>query len=78
MGAVNHPGGLLINNPVLQQMVNRAMVEVRQADKPTRQLIQIEIAAKQLALQIVECEEMVNGQEPPGGPQQVMGDDSGA
>ncbi|KAH6850115.1 hypothetical protein B0I37DRAFT_105713 [Chaetomium sp. MPI-CAGE-AT-0009] len=81
MGGVTHPGGLLINNPVLQQMVNRAMIEVRQADKPTRQLIQIEVAAKQLALQIVECEEMVNGQEPPGGPvpgQQVMGDDSGA
>lgn len=81
MGGVSHPGGLLINNPVLQGMVNRAMVEVRQADKATRQLIQIEIAAKQLALQIVECEEMVNGQEQPGGPvpgQQVMGDDSGA
>ncbi|KAK4249591.1 hypothetical protein C7999DRAFT_12519 [Corynascus novoguineensis] len=81
MGGVAHSGGLLINNPLLQQMVNRAMVEVRAADKATRQLIQIEIAAKQLALHIVECEEMVNGQEQAGGPvpgQQVMGDDSGA
>ncbi|KAH6636140.1 hypothetical protein F5144DRAFT_486537 [Chaetomium tenue] len=78
LGGVSHPGGLLINNPVLQEMVNRAMVEVRQANKATRQLIQIEITAKQLALQIVECEEMVNNQEQSGSGQQAMGDDSGA
>lgn len=81
MGGVSHPGALLSNNPVLQQMVNRAMGEVRAADKATRQLIQIDITAKQLALQIAEYEEMVNSQEQPGGPascQQVMGDESGA
>ncbi|KAH6624283.1 hypothetical protein B0J18DRAFT_173692 [Chaetomium sp. MPI-SDFR-AT-0129] len=76
LGGVTHPGGLLINNPVLQQMVNRAMGEVRQADKATRQLIRIEIAAKQLALQIVETEEMVNHQDQAG--QQVLSDESGA
>lgn len=81
MGGVNHPAALLTSNPVLQQMVNRAMGEVRAADKATRQLIQIDITAKQLALQLAEYEELVNGQEPPGGPvpgQQVMGDESGA
>ena len=75
MGGVSHPAALLTNNPMLQQMVNRAMVDVRSADKATRQLIQIDITAKQLALQIAEYEEMIGNQEPPG--QQVM-DDSGA
>lgn len=81
MGGVSHPGALLTNNPVLQQMVNRAMGEVRAADKATRQLIQIDITAKQLALQIAEYEEMIGSQEPPGGAvagQSVMGDESGA
>jgi 3-dehydrosphinganine reductase len=59
-------------------MVTRAMGEVRAADKATRQLIQIDITAKQLALQIAEYEEMVGGgQEPPGGGQQMMGDEPG-
>ncbi|SPQ22771.1 cfa4933b-1dec-44f3-83b4-73de4837a35b [Thermothielavioides terrestris] len=81
MGAVNHPGVLLTNNPVLLQLVNRAMGEVRAADKATRQLIQIDITAKQLALQIAEYEEMVGNPETPGGAvtgQQVMGDEAGA
>lgn len=82
MGGVNHPGALLTNNPALQQMVSRAMGEVRAADKATRQLIQIDITAKQLALQIAEYEEMVNNQEQqPSGPvpcQQTMGDETGA
>ncbi|AEO68956.1 uncharacterized protein THITE_2079890 [Thermothielavioides terrestris NRRL 8126] len=81
MGAVNHPGVLLTNNPVLLQLVNRAMGEVRAADKATRQLIQIDITAKQLALQIAEYEEMVDNPETPGGAvtgQQVMGDEAGA
>ncbi|KAL2016234.1 hypothetical protein VTK56DRAFT_4039 [Thermocarpiscus australiensis] len=80
MGGVNH-GALFTNNPVLQQMVNRAMGEVRAADKATRQLIQIDITAKQLALQIAEYEEAMSGQEASAGPvpgQQVMGDESGA
>lgn len=79
MGGMPHTG-LLTNNPVLQHMVNKAMVEVRQADKANRQLILIDITAKQLALQIVEYEEMAN-QESSGGQgpgQQIMGDDGGA
>lgn len=83
MGGVNHPGALLTNNPVLQQMVSRAMSDVRQADKATRQLILIDITAKQLALQIAEYEDMISNQEQQGGPgvpgqQGVMGDESGA
>ncbi|KAJ4304066.1 3-dehydrosphinganine reductase [Collariella sp. IMI 366227] len=80
MGAVNHPSTMVTNNAVLQQMVTRAMNEVRNADKATRQLIQIDCTAKQLALQIAEYEEMVGGQDQTGGGvgQQVMGDESGA
>lgn len=69
---------LITSNPVLQHMVNKAMADVRQADKATRQLILIDITAKQLALQIVEYEEMTSNQEAAGGQgagQQVMGDD---
>ena len=62
-------------------MLSQAMNEVRSSDKRTRQLMHIEIAAKQLALQIAEYEDMIGSQEPPGGPssgQQVMGDEPGA
>ncbi|KAK4106106.1 NAD(P)-binding protein [Parathielavia hyrcaniae] len=76
MGSVSHAGTLWTSNPVLQQMVQRAMAEVRAADKATRQLIQIDVTAKQLALQIAEYEDMVSSQGSPGG-QQVMGDESG-
>ncbi|KAK4239989.1 hypothetical protein C8A03DRAFT_42449 [Achaetomium macrosporum] len=81
VGGVNHPGALLTNNPMLQQMVNRAMGEVRAADKATRQLMLIDITAKQLALHIADYEEMIASQDAGGGHvpgQQVMGDDAGA
>ena len=45
------------NDPVVRYTVERAMAEVRSADRRTRQIMMIEIAAKQLALQIVEYEE---------------------
>ncbi|KAK3313890.1 hypothetical protein B0H66DRAFT_366299 [Apodospora peruviana] len=73
--------GLLTGIPVLHNVVNKAITEVRQADKVTRQLMLIEATAKQLALQIAEYEEMTQQQDPSGGPgpgQQVMGDDGGA
>jgi hypothetical protein len=38
--------------------VERSISDVRAADKKARQLIKIEIAAKQLALQILEYEEL--------------------
>lgn len=62
-------------------MVNKAVSDVRQADKATRQLILIDITAKQLALQIAEYEEMTSNQDNSGGQgpgQQMMGDDGGA
>jgi 3-dehydrosphinganine reductase len=82
MGTVGHGGTMLTNNPLFQQMLTRAMGEVRAADKVTRQLIMIDITAKQLALQIAEYEEMVGGnqEQPPSGPvpgQQGMGDEAG-
>ncbi|KAM7207359.1 Protein of unknown function (DUF3716) domain containing protein [Naviculisporaceae sp. PSN 640] len=78
MGGIH--AGLMTANPVLQHMVNKAMADVRQADKATRQLILIDITAKQLALQIAEYEEMTSNQDNTGqGPgQQIMGDDGGA
>jgi hypothetical protein len=52
--------------------IERAMAEVRSADRRTRQIMMIEIAAKQLALQIVEYEE--NGAH---GQQQQQGGGAG-
>jgi len=57
-------------------MMARAMSDVRSSDRATRQLMQIDIAAKQLALQIAAYEDMVGGQDDQS--QQVMGDESGA
>ncbi|KAM7221392.1 Protein of unknown function (DUF3716) domain containing protein [Rhypophila decipiens] len=74
-------GGLLTNNPMIQQIVNKAMTEVRQADKANRQLMLIDITAKQLALHMAEYEELINNQDNAGVPgpgQQMMGDDGGA
>ncbi|OIW33205.1 hypothetical protein CONLIGDRAFT_677007 [Coniochaeta ligniaria NRRL 30616] len=55
------------NDPVVRYTIERAMAEVRSADRRTRQIMMIEIAAKQLALQIVEYEEsggnVANGQQ---------------
>lgn len=63
-------------------MLNRAMSEVRSADKATRQLILIECTAKQLALQMIDYEDMISSQEQSGnagGPgQQGLGEDAGA
>ena len=72
---------LFTTNPMLQHMINKAIGEVRAADKVTRQLLKIDITAKQLAMQMAEYEEMVNQQDPSGGQGpggQIMGDDSGA
>lgn len=45
------------SDPVVRYTVERAMLEVRNADRKTRQIMKIEIAAKQLALQILDYEE---------------------
>jgi len=49
------------NDPLVRFTVERAMAEVRSADRRTRQIMMIDIAAKQLALQIVEYEESGGG-----------------
>lgn len=64
------------NDPVVRYTVERAMAEVRSADRRTRQIMMIEIAAKQLALQIVEYEES-GGNVPNGQQGQNGGQDGG-
>lgn len=51
--------GSFTNDPVARYAIDRAVAEVRAADKKTRQLIAIEVKAKLLALQIVEYEDAV-------------------
>jgi len=68
-----HPT-MFTNNTVLQQAIARAMNDVRGADKATRVLMHIDIAAKQLALHLAEYEDLVGNQDAQG---QVMGDESG-
>jgi 3-dehydrosphinganine reductase len=70
----------MTHDPVVRYTIERAMAEVRGADRKTRQIMMIEIAAKQLALQILEYEETSAKEQSPsgGGPssgQQVLGDD---
>ena len=76
------PAAPSMSNPMLQHLLNRALSEVRTADKATRQLIDIECTAKKLALQMVEYEELISSQDQsgnPGGPgQQGLGEDAGA
>jgi hypothetical protein len=54
-------GNFMTSNPMLLHAINRAMGEVRSSDKATRQLIQIESTARQLAIQIADYEDMING-----------------
>ncbi|KAL0473259.1 hypothetical protein QR685DRAFT_434735 [Neurospora intermedia] len=76
------PAAPSMSNPMLQHMLNRALSEVRSADKATRQLILMECAAKKLALKMVDYEELISSQEQSGnagGPgQQGLGEDAGA
>lgn len=76
------PAAPAMSNPMLQHLLNRALTEVRGADKATRQLIAIECTAKKLALQVVEYEELISSQDQSGsagGPgQQGLGEDAGA
>jgi hypothetical protein len=59
-------GAHIAADPVVRYTVERAMAEVRAADKRTRQMMLVEIAARQLAIQIVEYEEA--GRDEPSGP----------
>lgn len=73
------------SDPIVRYTVDRAMAEVRTADRRARQIIAIEVAAKQLALNILAYEEDAGHDEQGGGvgsgagggdPHGGMGDDS--
>ncbi|TPX15571.1 uncharacterized protein E0L32_004269 [Thyridium curvatum] len=57
----NFAAALAANDPMVRFTVERAMAEVRGADPKSRQLMLVEIAAKQLALHMIEYEEMGGG-----------------
>jgi 3-dehydrosphinganine reductase len=74
-----HHTTMFTNDPMLQSILTRAISEVRGSNKATRQLLQIEITAKQLALQVAEYEDMVaNANQDGQGQHHVMGDEPGA
>ncbi|KAK1756117.1 hypothetical protein QBC47DRAFT_180403 [Echria macrotheca] len=77
LGDVHQPHQFT-TSPLVQNIIARAMAEVRAGDQANRHLMHIEIAAKQLALHIVEYEDAVASQEAGQNPgQQVLGDESG-
>ncbi|KAK1827893.1 hypothetical protein QBC39DRAFT_266114 [Podospora conica] len=80
MAGVAYPASFT-QNPALQNTIASAINQTRSLDKMSRQLLHIDITAKQLALQIVEYEEMMAhaGHDSPSlmSGQQGMGDDPG-
>ena len=52
-----------MTDAAVRYMVERCMSDVRAADKKARQLIKVEIAAKQLALEILQYEEIVASED---------------
>ncbi|KAL8336295.1 hypothetical protein RB601_000218 [Gaeumannomyces tritici] len=57
-GGISFGPGLSMTDAAVRYTVERCMSDVRAADRKARQLIKVEIAAKQLALEILEYEEM--------------------
>lgn len=55
------PAALFSHDNGVKHTVQNALVQVRQADRYTRALIEVEVAAKQLALKIVHAEEVAAG-----------------
>lgn len=55
------PAALFSHDAGVKHTVQGALVQVRQADRYTRALIEVEVAAKQLALKIVQAEEVAAG-----------------
>ena len=53
MGQVDFGAALSLNDLTVRAVVDRAFAEVHAADKATRQLMLIEVQAKQLALSIL-------------------------
>ncbi|KAG6365569.1 hypothetical protein INS49_007180 [Diaporthe citri] len=55
------PAALFSHDAGVKHTVQNALVQVRQADRYARALIEVEVAAKQLALKIVQAEEVAAG-----------------
>lgn len=77
-------------NPVVRFTVERAMAEMRAADKKTRQMLMVEAAARQLAFNIAQYEDSLQEEQdqshahahahaqPPQGPPPAVMDDQPA
>lgn len=65
-------------NPVVRFTVERAMAEMRAADKKTRYMLMVEAAARQLAFNITQYEDAIQEEhdhhQPQGPPPAVMDD----
>jgi len=76
----NPAASLALSDPSLGYLVEKAFAEVRTADKKARDLMMVEIAAKQLALSMLKYDEdhgsRVTGPSPPN-PSHPMGGDAG-
>ncbi|KAI1847830.1 hypothetical protein JX265_009258 [Neoarthrinium moseri] len=60
LGGFNYVSGPASADPVVKYTIERAMADIRAADKRTRHMLMIEAAAKQLAFQIVAYEDTVH------------------
>jgi len=65
LGAVNFGSALALQDPIVAYTIERAFADVRGADRKTRQLMMIELQAKQLALSIMAHEDERAHDEPP-------------
>ncbi|KAM0819232.1 putative IBR domain-containing protein [Seiridium cardinale] len=63
LGGFNYVSGPASADPVVKYTIERAMADIRAADKRTRHMLMIEAAAKQLAFQIVAYEETVHEEQ---------------
>jgi hypothetical protein len=59
----NYVSGPASADPVVKYTIERAMADIRAADKRTRHMLLIEAAAKQLAFQITSYEEAVQEEQ---------------
>lgn len=76
--SVQLPTPFISVNPTVRYVVEQALAEARGSDRRARQLIKVEIAAKQLALRIAEYEDAVAGDHNPAQDGTSDLDDSGA
>ena len=63
IGQFNYVSTPASADPLVRYQIERAMADVRAADRKTRQLLLIEATAKQLAHQIVTYEEILQDEQ---------------